>query len=422
MCPAARLVLPVDELQIVEIMQHQGTRTPLVGLALALTVLAILIVTLIPSRTHLATVMVHCVVCGERGVADALTNLILFLPLGAVLGIAGTPLGRASLAAGALSAVIEMAQFVIPGRDPSVGDVLFNTTGAVLGYLLVRHATNFVRLSPLAATVVGTLVVAGTGILLQPELPVSTYYGQWTPNLRHLASYRGQVLSAKLGDLDIPPSRLPNSAIVREQLLAGSALRVLAVAGPAVRSLAPLFSIYDDRQREIMLLGFDRKDLVFRYRTRAAAWRLDQPDMRVRNAATSVAPGDTLAVVLLRRGTEYCIDWNGVDRCRFGFTAGRGWALLYYAESFPAWLTRLLDAIWVAGLLIPVGSCTAVRPALWIGGALLATLGAAPAVAGLLSTSVVEWAGGTAGVLIGMRLRTVLSARGPRPPNRAKIN
>jgi glycopeptide antibiotics resistance protein len=66
-----------------------------------------------------------------------LLNILLFVPLGAVLRLRRVPLGKTVLAALALSAAVELAQAtVVSGRTTSVDDVLLNVLGAALGHLL----------------------------------------------------------------------------------------------------------------------------------------------------------------------------------------------------------------------------------------------------------------------------------------------
>jgi glycopeptide antibiotics resistance protein len=66
-------------------------------------------------------------------------NVALFAPLGAVLRARGVELGQATARGLALSFAIELTQLGIPGRTTSVDDVLLNTVGVVLGYLLVAR-------------------------------------------------------------------------------------------------------------------------------------------------------------------------------------------------------------------------------------------------------------------------------------------
>ena len=253
---------------------------PWIRIALAIVLGAILAVTLWPVMGAETRPLRWCAGCGERGVAHVLLNIILFTPLGALLALAGVLRRWSWLSGGVLSALIEGAQLFIPGRDASVDDVLTNTTGTILGSLVAVAVLGWLRRSVrpppprraaaalvLAAAVL--LAVAATGLLLRPSLPRDIdYYGQWTPDLGEFEWYHGRVLRAELGSVALPSTRLPDAPRVRGLLLAGVPLHVRAVAGPAVARLAPVFSIYDGAQGEIVLLGLDRNDFVLRYRTR----------------------------------------------------------------------------------------------------------------------------------------------------------
>jgi glycopeptide antibiotics resistance protein len=69
-------------------------------------------------------------------------NVAVFVPLGlALAGLwPGSParraLGRAILGGGSLSMSIELLQLLIPSRATDIDDVIFNSTGALLGGLL----------------------------------------------------------------------------------------------------------------------------------------------------------------------------------------------------------------------------------------------------------------------------------------------
>ncbi|MGH7447646.1 MAG: VanZ family protein, partial [Longimicrobiales bacterium] len=72
-------------------------------------------------------------IIGFRGIADALVNVLLFIPFGAAAAACFTGKARPVLAGAVLSLVIESAQLMVPGRFVSPADVTFNTTGAALG-------------------------------------------------------------------------------------------------------------------------------------------------------------------------------------------------------------------------------------------------------------------------------------------------
>jgi hypothetical protein len=367
------------------------------------------------------TDFIACILCGSRGNADALVNVILFAPLGFALTLMGRTGIRWIGYAAVLSATIEFAQLVIPGRDPSLGDVFFNTVGAAIGQLAAHVGLRWLgsdersaaRLS-LAASIAAFLVYGLTARLLAPMFPVSTYQASWTAKLPQLEWYHARGLRVTLGSIRLRAGEIPQSADVRRLLLAGAPLHIEAIAGPRVRALGPLFVIADDRDREVLLIGPDRDDLVLRYRTLAARWRLDQPDLRLRGALARIAPGDTLSIEARRAEGGTCLMVNGSGTCHLGYTIGSGWALLLFPEHFPPWLQQLLGSAWVGVLVIPAGLWTRKRPeSLLAAGILVAGLFVLPGSSGLLPTPPAQLLGAGAGWLLGAAIQVALR----RPPD-----
>jgi VanZ family protein len=382
-------------------------------LALA-SLLAVALATLTPSGEPLDQWTFWCLLCGDKGIADTLSNVLLLAPFGAALALLGWRARRACLAGALVSAAIELAQLVIPGRWAALGDIVFNATGALLGWAVITMAPAWLRPAPrraarlsLVAGLAAAAVFVGTAFLLAPALPRSTYWGQWTPRLESLEPYDGEVLDARIGPLYLPSFRIPESDSARSLLLRGAPLAILALAGPAPPGLASLVSIADDRNRQILLLGPDWDDLVFIYRMRAGALTLSQPTIRLGGWLGGVVPGDTLRVAVRRTGNAFCIELNGRRACRLGFTAGRGWAVINNLEVFPWLRTGPLDALWVALLGAPFGLWARRHPASVVGGlAALVALIATPAATGILLPTpwheVAGWlAGAAAGSVVG---------------------
>ena len=363
---------------------------------------------------------VSCIVCGSRGWSDAIVNVILFMPFGAALATLGRTGPRPILAGCVLSCAIELAQTVIPGRDPSLGDVTFNTLGTAAGQAFVWLAHRWVfpdvrtaaRLSLIAA-LASLAVVVATARLLEPSLPDGVLRASYTPDLPELEWYHGRVLRATLGSDALRPERQTDTASLHRLLVEGAPLRIVAVAGRGVRALAPLFVVLDEDRHDVLLVGPDRDDLVFRFRPQASRWRLDQPDLRLRHAFASLQPGDTLQIAVRRVGRGYCLAVNRATRCDAGYSAGSGWALLYYPHHFPAWAYTLLGAGWLAGLAFPIGLWARRRPETALA---LALLGLALFVpfTGLIRTPVHQVAGAGLGLVLGRLLqawRRAVSAR-----------
>jgi hypothetical protein len=379
----------------------------------------ILAATLTPARGASGTGFFNCVLCGDRWIADALVNVILFAPLGATLAVNGRTGLRAVVAAGILSCCVELAQVAIPGRDPSLGDVCFNTLGAAAGQgvpLLAKRwlnpGTRPAASLSLAAASLAAVVFGLTGVLLAPTFPAGPYYSRWTADRADRVWYAGRVLDARLGTLSLRPSGNPMPAEVQTLLISGASLRIDAVAGPRPSSLGPLVTIEDRRQREVLLVGPDRDDLVLTYRARSAQLGLAQPDVRLRAALTHVKPRDTLHIAIQRNADGYCLGVNQLSGCDLWFTVGSGWALLMYPSHWPHWAQQLLDSGWIAGLLLPVGLWMRRRPESFLAAALVVmSLAMLPHAAGLNATAPREWVGAGCGLLLGFGLRALTQRR-----------
>jgi glycopeptide antibiotics resistance protein len=554
---------------------------------------------------------IFCVLCERASLADALANLALFLPLGLSLGWLGSAPRRALAIGAGLSLAIELAQLAIPGRDPSVSDVLFNVLGAGLGALVVgvgrrlpapdtRQAS---RLSLVAAAAAAAIFV-GTDVLLTTSLPETTYFGgsrsvqttdtplrlggnteangffpgriddvriyrrvltpaeirddmrvpvsaaarrpdlvaaynfdeaagtiltdvsshgntgrvpegaRWTEGRyrgalafqglgdvvivphsaslaltdaltleawinpttasrgwravlqkefdayfllagsragalrpvggatfgastetlpapapiprdawthvattydgavlqlyvngdlvsRRLRWYPGRILEATVDGVALGAGPNAESRQVRARLLAGAPLRVRAVAAAPVPTPAPLVTLHDATRNEILLLAAEGEDLLVRVRSRAAALQLDSPALRATGITQGIGPGEPLSVAVWRSGPRYCIDVNHRIRCGLGFTLGMGWTLAVYSQVPGGWPHTVLNAAWMAALLVPFGFWLRRR---WesLAGVLVLALGVSAACAlGRLGLGGAEVAGAAAGILGG---------------------
>jgi len=141
-------------------------------------VLAIVVGTLLPSRSQPLRSFSFCLTCDFRWLADGVANVGLFLPFGLAAGWRARSSWRVVLAGGLLSTTIELLQMAIPGRDPSLRDIIANTAGSALGALLAyrprawltptaRHASWLAN----GTALVIFAVIASTAVLLEPAQP-----------------------------------------------------------------------------------------------------------------------------------------------------------------------------------------------------------------------------------------------------------
>jgi hypothetical protein len=69
------------------------------------------------------------------------SNIALFVPFGVFVPLGwewAQPMWKTALLAAGLSLALEIAQFVVGGHQSSVNDVILNTSGAAIGWLLWR--------------------------------------------------------------------------------------------------------------------------------------------------------------------------------------------------------------------------------------------------------------------------------------------
>src|SRR5690606_36985509 len=148
-----------------------------------------------------------CLICHDRGMADFVSNIILFAPLGLGLAL----LGRRwyfALAVGALcSLTVESLQLdVIAGRDANFGDLVANSLGAVTGWFFGvtrswwRPTPDRATTRAIGVTVAGSVLLLGALVLLRPAPQEATYYLQWTPALGGgMHVYLGEVTETRIG-------------------------------------------------------------------------------------------------------------------------------------------------------------------------------------------------------------------------------
>lgn len=352
-----------------------------------------------------------CVLCGERGVADALVNLALFIPLGIALRRSGASVRRAILLSAALSTFIEVAQLVIPGRNSSIGDLLFNTLGAALGvWLLARWQSRSpqVRRSemilPAVATASALTLLALMASLLAPVFTHKLYYGQYTPTFENMERYQGHVLNVRVARTQIFNHVISNDSL-RDQLLRGDALVLRFRAGPPPVRTAPIFNIYDQAAREVISIAAQRRDLIIRYRTRSATLLLDQPAFRLTNALAGVQPGSVVRVQVHRVQGGICAQINRRSYCPVGFTPGSTAGVLIHVGSSSA-LTDAVSVAWLALLFFPVGLClTEPLSALMAGTASLLGFALLPRALGLLNPPPGEFLALVIGLAAGAAVR-----------------
>jgi len=309
-----------------------------------------------------------------RGLADVLANVVLFLSLGVALAMASPRSAFIVAACAVYSLSIEVIQLAVPGRYSSLSDIIFNTLGAAAGVLIVRTRARWLHGGAETATLLGTagLAVAlaitlGGGYLLQPDIRAEAIlYGQWMPPHPSMTPNKGRVLDAHTGSLRLPSRRIRRSAELRRAIMAGAPINVRFVAGPPVRGLSPIFTIYDETRNEMLLIGIDGDDAVLRVRARSRNLSLDQPDYRLPKAFAGITRGDTVNAEMWRAGDQYCLSVNGAAHCQPVHSPGWTWALLVYRSHHTAAAKTIESLTWLLLIFLPAGFWLRSRSLAWI--------------------------------------------------------
>jgi VanZ family protein len=352
-------------------------------------------------------------------VADAIRNLFLLLPLGWLLAAVGRgPLVAARLGL-LLSVAIEALQSLIPGRHPSVIDVVTNTASTAAGAWLYATRRQWLTPTPTAAARLAlvfflaacSFLYVGVQLLrLSPGGP--EHFIGLRPERGNYEMYAGEILDARIGTRPLLPGRVADEPGFAHALVDDQPLRLLAVLRPSRGDMAPLLTVEDTEQREIFIVGAEADDLLVEWRTRALDLGLDQPSHRW-SAALAGPPSSAAAEIRIERaGSTARLSIAGLSLGDRSWTPGRIWSLLIRGRFVPAGLEGILDAVSIALLALPF----AYYAQHWLPFSLsfLALLVALPKVGPVAMPHGPEWVGLAGGLLIARLVRwriVVLTSR-----------
>lgn len=407
-------------------------------------VLAIAALTLTPGGGGDAqTETALCLVCGTYGGVDVVLNVLLFVPFGVGLRVLGLRPLHAMLVGLAATLAIELLQtWVVPGRDASLGDIVTNGLGTAIGVAvggawrtLLFPARRAARTLMGAWGALALLSLLASAMLLRPAATRGIYYGQWAPELGHFDTFRGRLLHAAINGDTFPRwmSRYP------ERIAAGMDRRrlhvtALVVPGAPTSRIAPIVSIFDDIEEELLVLGQEGRDLVFRFRTRVRGLRLRNPGVRLVGAfpaaGAAAGPADTLRVSAMIEGTRVRLLARGPSGTATHETTiphAGWWSFAAPFEPIVDTAFIWLSAAWLALCAAPFGYWSVraenrgralvptVGTAAVVGLSLVAGLVIAPLVVGAATATWHIWVGALAGTLLGRLLGYAIGPYGAAP-------
>lgn len=396
---------------------------------------AIALATLRPAPPPSEPLPMFCLVCGDMGGVDVVQNVLLFVPLGAALVLAGISWWRAALYCALASLAIELLQLrVVTGRDSSLSDLVTNSLGGGAGALIVRYHA-WLRAPPRAAAYLLALLgavgmvaaLAATGRLLHRSIPAMGLWSQIAPQEHpSFAPFRGTVHHFRVGSTVLAYDFLPQSEFVRRELLDGSGTgRVELTAGELPTGVSAIVRL-GSRIHEVYFIGQSHDDLLYRSRLGVRDWLLRLPTVRVSGVLAHA--GTRLTV----EGTTTDREWRvrvegdeGTQERVVPFAASLGWSFVLPVDVPLGERYRWISATWLALLVLPCAYWSSIAGAAGAGNRtrrpaaplLLPLVALAVGVGGIAlledfaSPHWSEWLGGLSGVALGYLLATAAAHR-----------
>jgi hypothetical protein len=334
--------------------------------------LVIALLTLVPTGDNAAAAggSPWCIACGPGWGADALANILLFVPLGLGFSLAGVRLRHALLAVALTTLTVEVLQFsLVAGRDASLADLLANFTGGTVGFLLGRARAHIVRPRPALAAALALLWsalwlagTAATAWALAPSLPQSPWFAHWTTPADFPAAspvHEPRVLEARVGNAPIVFGRVEYWSALRPLALDGAGITVRAVVPNGADTTNGKIALVDDADSEKELFSFWRRGdgITFAMGTRASMLGLHGPAVSIPRLLRPGGP-DTLRITGGITGGRLHIEAQRGDTAvsrSLALTPNRGWTFFFPQRFVTGPLLHPLTALWIICLVLPIG-------------------------------------------------------------------
>jgi hypothetical protein len=384
--------------------------------------------TLTPASQGPSKLPTLCITCGELGGVDNVLNILLFLPLGFGLRLAGMGRWRSLLVAVVATIVVEALQLtVVRGRDASVGDVTMNALGGFAGIMLADSGRGLLRPAPRTArwlTVASAAwcccLIALGGWALRPDFTDGNYTALLAPDLKDIELFEGKVRAAAFNGTSIRNGDAVADGRSIASLARRDSVDVRTTVEPAGATfdMAPIVALGPTAQPLVIELGQRRRDLAFRVRLRTSRLRLRTPSV----ALSDVFPESADSHDLLQVGGGV----SGSQRLRLAVHSRQrdasatlqlhpylGWWLFMPFDVANMRVVGAVSALWTALLFIPLGywGTAALRYAddrrqaaiMWIAIAATVVVGlmAIPRALAYAPAPLAAWLGSAAGLVFG---------------------
>ena len=379
-----------------------------------------------------------CLFCGSLGGVDFLLNVILFVPLGLALYHVVGSASKTFVAGVAYTLLIEVLQWrFIPGRDASLGDLVANSAGTVVGIMIARlgvhalHATGrLARRLAGAFAIIVSIVVFLTSALLQP---VGVRHGQavqWKVSRQNMDDFKGDLQSVSLNGRELVAAQWVGPRQFQDPTTGAVNLKVVIGGRVEPSNRQSIIVRLANYLEEGLYLGQWRNSVVLRTHQVAELFRF-RPLLVALDGALSapgVSEGDKgpIAIEAMSDTRTIFLSTAGSPGTTVRRSVGLGWTLIlpWDVAVTPRWL--FANIVWLGAFVLPVAFFTfrarrhqAAPGALswWPLVLAVATIAALPPSFGMSGLSAAEWLGVAVGTALGSGLEKLVPTATPAPLN-----
>jgi hypothetical protein len=338
------------------------------GIIAGVILLAIAVATLTPSNGPPVTGSQWCIACGELGALDVIANVVLFLPFGFALTRATN--GRVAVFVCFVTTVVVEAMQVriVPGRDASLGDVVANSLGGLLGAQLAIHGARLLGPTRRTATglalgwcaVFGAIGAATAWGLTQAPVARSLWI-QWRPERAGYEPFTGRLLSFEVDGIDLPTGYpAPVFGLAHELMSEEWHATVRIDRDGLTLGRAVLVRVSEEYALPLMIEQFGW-DLTCVRRVRSATLRFRSPRFALHSALrmkSGVHHPDIVQLRCARRGTTMVLSsqaGSARDEQVMRLSPSLGWALLSPFDVPLSGRTTWLGSLWLIAIAFPIG-------------------------------------------------------------------
>ena len=318
---------------------------------------AALAITLTPSG---ATSLRPAAIRSTLDLRDFILNLALLAPVGAGLRLRGWRPAAILGCVLALSAGIELLQFLLPiGRDASVLDVVANTAGAGMAAALTPGISRALSVSATGAGRLAAALLVGWGAqalmtawALQRDVPATAqYYGQWAHVFNSTVPLTGVVKAFTIQGRLVPDDAVANTDSLRAALAADTVILQVAVddLGPAAAGGRAQIAGATNGEGDLVA-GFERDAcrIRFRMRTRGERLGLRPLSVVVPTSCRLEAGATTIDGRATRASLAMAASWNGEQRrATLALAPSLGWRLFVPLRWRAGWWDLLGAIAWL---------------------------------------------------------------------------